>query len=129
MFWTKTLSYIYNSKRQPKNLKQLGGHFLQQFIPSSKFDYTETKACVKKCGKSTYSGYLKLINIFMNVQMTGLICLFVWCLTTHQPLWVISVRFNMVPIFKVITNNASLRDEKEQYVINVFGLMCLREYR
>ena len=35
---------IINSKRQPKNLKQI--------LSSSKFDYTETKACVKKCGKS-----------------------------------------------------------------------------
>ena len=36
---------IINSKRQPKNLKQIHS--------CSKFDHTETKACVKKCGKSS----------------------------------------------------------------------------
>ena len=26
------------------------------------------------------------------IKKNGFVCLFVWCLTTHQPLWVISVK-------------------------------------
>ena len=36
--------------------------------------------------------YHRLKVSYCDHRMCTLVCLFVWCLTTHQPLWVISVR-------------------------------------
>ena len=51
----------------------------------------ETKEKNLKDVTSPYS-YFQTLHIDVLAYMWTLLCLFVWFLTTHQPLWVISVR-------------------------------------
>ena len=37
-------------------------------------------------------------------------------------------RFNVVPNYKVLSNNAALRDEKEQYLINVLSTALAKNH-
>ena len=151
---------IINSKRQPKNLKQI--------LSASKFDYTETKACVEKCGKSrcktcqiiiegqSYTfgnGKTFTVKHNMNCDTKNVIYALVCdnCnsfyigqtsnelrkrMTLHRQqtlrdeFRVLKVnkhfhncandKFKVFPIYKVhvLNNNASLRDEKERYLIH-----------
>ena len=149
---------IINSKRQPKNLKRI--------LSSSKFDFTESKACVKKCGKcrcktcpiinegqSLTFGNGKTFTVKHDMDcdtknvINALICqncdkFYIGQtsielrkrMTLHRQqtvrdeFRVLKVnkhvhecaddKFKVVPFYKVLNNNASLRDEKERYLIN-----------
>ena len=42
--------------------------------------------------RSLYVKKVMKLLAFIFEQSSYIVCLFVWCFTTHQPLWVISVR-------------------------------------
>ena len=42
--------------------------------------------------EETYSTYPPIMTSKVDLESATFVCLFVWFLTTHQPLWVISVR-------------------------------------
>ena len=86
------MKYIEKNRKDPYRtscyaISELGLSWLNIIIIKLEFKIIVLTQC-----KRTGSCYNELVVAFFSTCGGLIVCLFVWFLTTHQPLWVISVR-------------------------------------